>query len=168
MRVCFIQAAALNSPTTRSISPQLLVGSRITFLPCLCHWGKYIQPWPLKGCEKSTVGRPASISLLSAGASPSWPERWMMNRASASFSFAANWPDVRRGDRVAADEHHVAELLFQIGEVLIELRDFFGRVSKVGVAGAAGKDLVDFGRARFWQRRLFSGHRGVGRQSCRQ
>ena len=58
IRVCFIQAAARSRPATCSISPQSLVGRRTTFLPCLCHCGKYIQPWPLKGCENSAVGRP--------------------------------------------------------------------------------------------------------------
>ena len=75
MRVCLSQAGTRSRPTARSISFQSLLGRRMTFLPCLCHCGKYIQPWPLNGCENRTVGSPTSMSLPSTGASPPCAER---------------------------------------------------------------------------------------------
>ena len=59
----------------------------MTFLPSFCHCGTYIQSWPLKGCEKMAVGRPASTSL--SNGSPLPKLRWTISRASASFSLAA-------------------------------------------------------------------------------
>ena len=44
MRVCLSHAGTRSSPTARSISLQSLLGRRMTFLPCLRHCGKYIQP----------------------------------------------------------------------------------------------------------------------------
>jgi len=38
------RAGTRSSATARSISFQSLLGRRMTFLPCLCHSGKYIQP----------------------------------------------------------------------------------------------------------------------------
>ncbi len=60
------------SATVRSRSLQSLLGIRTTFLPCFCQMGKYIQPWPLNGCENTTVGRPASTIFVIAwsGAPP--------------------------------------------------------------------------------------------------
>ena len=52
------QTGTRSNPTARSISDQSLLGNRITFLPCLCHCGRYIQPWPLKGGENKTGGQP--------------------------------------------------------------------------------------------------------------
>ena len=49
-----------------SSSLQSLEGSRTTRLPCFCQRGKYIQPCPLNGCEKTAVGRPTSTILVIA------------------------------------------------------------------------------------------------------
>ena len=89
IRVCRSRGATRIRPTTRSISPQSLVGSKTTFLPSFCHCGKYIHPCPLKGCENTAVGSPASTRRPSAGAPPPWPQRWNSRTPSASLSFAA-------------------------------------------------------------------------------
>ena len=62
IRVCLSLAGTRSRPTARSNSLQSLDGIRTTFLPSLCHWPKYIQWWPLNGCENRAVGNPTSIS----------------------------------------------------------------------------------------------------------
>jgi hypothetical protein len=50
---------------------------------------------------------------------------------------------VRRRDQVTADELDVAELLLQLSEILLELREFLDRMGQVHVARSARIDLVD-------------------------
>ena len=90
MREWRMRAGTRSRATMRSMSAKSRDAARITRLPAFCHCGTYIQSWPLKGCEKIAVGRPASTSLSSGCPLPN--ARWTSSRASAPASFGTISP----------------------------------------------------------------------------
>ena len=139
-------ARAAGRPPGRARSSRC-VGRSMTFLPCLCHCGKYIQPWPLKGCENSAVGRPTSISLPSTGASPPWPERWIEQHARRPPAASRPpWSTLAGGIRSPPTNFTSPSFFSRSAKYLLELGELLGGTGQVDVAGAAGIDLVDLGR----------------------
>jgi len=75
-----------------------------------------------------------------------------------------NLVHVGRRHKVAADELHVAELLLQVGKILLEAIDLLRWMGQVGIAGASGVYLVNLRRGRRRPIGPLSGKQAVARQ----